>query len=175
VTSAKADQLYYGMQDILNHLRDIFHNAPDLEGAILKQIEENTGLKKRIDQYMAEKIEMFRDRIVASAEDYNGIKLVRLTGEHNPEMIRGMLPLLRGKFTDVEFAFIAATQWENKPQIAVFLSQPMVEAGKNAGTMIKAAAKYIQGGGGGQAWMATAGGRDVNGLEAAMNELMEML
>ena len=42
VTSAKADQLYYGMQDILNHLRDIFHNAPDLEGAILKQIEENT-------------------------------------------------------------------------------------------------------------------------------------
>ncbi len=175
VTSAKADQLYYGMQDILNHLRDIFHNAPDLEGAILKQIEENTGLKKRIDQYMAEKIEMFRDRIVASAEDYNGIKLVRLTGEHNPEMIRGMLPLLRGKFTDVQFAFIAATQWDNKPQIAVFLSQPMVEAGKNAGTMIKAAAKYIQGGGGGQPWMATAGGRDVNGLEAAMNELMEML
>ncbi|MBQ6777201.1 MAG: alanine--tRNA ligase [Paludibacteraceae bacterium] len=175
VTSAKADQLYYGMQDILNHLRDIFHNAPDLEGAILKQIEENTGLKKRIDQYMAEKIEMFRDRIVASAEDYNGIKLVRLTGEHNPEMIRGMLPLLRGKFTDVQFAFIAATQWDNKPQIAVFLSQPMVEAGKNAGTMIKAAAKYIQGGGGGQPWMATAGGRDVNGLEAAMNELIEML
>ncbi len=175
VTSAKADQLYYGMQDILNHLRDIFHNAPDLEGAILKQIEENTGLKKRIDQYVAEKTEMFRDRIVASAEDFGDIKLVRLQGEHNPEMIRGVMPLLRSKFTDVKFAVIAATQWDRKPTIAVFLSQPLVDAGKNAGAMIKSAAKLIQGGGGGQPWMATAGGRDVNGLNAAMEELLASL
>ena len=175
VTSAKADQLYYGMQDILNHLRDIFHNAPDLEGAILKQIEENTGLKKRIDQYVAEKIEMFRDRIVASAEDFGDIKLVRLQGEQDPEMIRGVMPLLRGKFTDLKFAVIAATQWENKPTIAVFLSQPLVDGGLNAGAMIKSAAKHIQGGGGGQPWFATAGGRDVNGLNAAMDELLDAI
>ncbi len=175
VTSAKADQLYYGMQDILNHLRDIFHNAPDLEGAILKQIEENSDLKKRIDQYVAEKIEMFRDRIIASAEDFGDIKIVRLQGDHNPEMIRGVMPLLRGKFTDVKFAVVAATSWENKPTIAVFLSQPLVDEGKNAGAMIKSAAKHIQGGGGGQPWMATAGGRDVNGLKAALNELLEMI
>ena len=175
VTSAKADQLYYGMQDILNHLRDIFHNAPDLEGAILKQIEENAGLKKRIDQYVAEKIEMFRDRIIASAEDFGDIKLVRLQGELNPEMIRGVMPLLRGKFTDVKFAVIAATQWDSKPTIAVFLSQPLVEEGLNAGAMIKSASKHIQGGGGGQPWFATAGGRDVNGLDAAMEELLANL
>ena len=175
VTSAKADQLYYGMQDILNHLRDIFHNAPDLEGAILKQIEENTDLKKRIDRYVAEKIEMFRDRIIASAEDFGDIKLVRLQSELNPDMIRGVMPLLRGKFTDVKFAVVAATQWEGKPTIAVFLSQPLVDAGKNAGAMIKSAAKHIQGGGGGQPWMATAGGRDVNGLQAAMEELLTNL
>ena len=175
VTSAKADQLYYGMQDILNHLRDLFHNAPDLEGAILKQIEENTDLKKRIDRYVAEKIEMFRDRIIASAEDFGDIKLVRLQGELNPDMIRGVMPLLRGKFTDVKFAVVAATQWEGKPTIAVFLSQPLVNEGKNAGAMIKSAAKHIQGGGGGQPWMATAGGRDVNGLNAAMEELVNGL
>ena len=172
VTSAEADQLYYNMQDILNHLRDIFHNAPDLEGAILKQIEENTDLKKRIDKYVTEKIEMFRDRIIASAEDFGDIKLVRLQGELNPEMIRGVMPLLRGKFTDVRFAVIAATQYEGKPTIAVFLSQPLVESGLNAGMMIKSAAKHIQGGGGGQPWMATAGGRDVDGLHAAMDELL---
>ena len=175
VTSAKADQLYYGMQDILNHLRDIFHNAPDLEGAILKQIEENSDLKKRIDQYVAEKIEMFRDRIIASAEDFGDIKLVRLQGDHNPEMIRGVMPLLRGKFTDVKFAVVAATSCEGKPTIAVFLSQPLVDEGKNAGAMIKSASKHIQGGGGGQPWMATAGGRDVNGLTAAMEELLNAL
>ena len=85
------------------------------------------------------------------------------------------MPLLRGKFTDVKFAVVAATQWEGKPQIAVFLSQPLVDAGKNAGAMIKSAAKHIQGGGGGQPWMATAGGRDVNGLGAAMDELLKGL
>ncbi len=172
VTSAKADQLYYNMQDILNHLRDIFHNAPDLEGAVLKQIEENSDLKKRIDKYVTEKIEMFRDRIIASAEEFGDIKLVRLHGELNPEMIRGVMPLLRGKFSDVKFAVVAATQWEGKPTIAVFLSQPLVNEGKNAGAMIKSAAKHIQGGGGGQPWMATAGGRDVDGLHAAMEELL---
>ncbi len=132
-------------------------------------------MKKRIDRYVAEKIEMFRDRIIASAEDFGDIKLVRLQSELNPDMIRGVMPLLRGKFTDVKFAVVAATSWENKPTIAVFLSQPMVDAGKNAGAMIKAAARNIQGGGGGQPWFATAGGRDVNGLKAAMEELVNGL
>ena len=132
-------------------------------------------LKKQIEQFMAEKIEQYRDKLIAKAEDFGDIKLVRLQGEHNPEMIRGVMPLLRGKFTDVKFAVVAATQFEGKPTIAVFLSQPLVDAGKNAGAMIKSAAKHIPGGGGGQPWMATAGGRDVNGLDAALEELLAAL
>ena len=175
VTAAKADELYYMAQDTLNGLKALFNNAPDLAGTIHKFIDENANLKKQIEQFTAEKIEQYRDQIIARAEDYNDIKLVRLEGEQNPEMIRGVMPLLRGKFTDVKFAVVAATSWENKPTIAVFLSQPMVDAGKNAGAMIKAAAKNIQGGGGGQPWFATAGGRDVNGLKAAMDELLAAL
>ena len=175
VTAAKADELYYLAQDTLNGLKALFNNAPDLTAAIRKSIDENSGLKKQIEQYMAEKIEHYRDAIVARAEDYGDIKLVRLQGEENPEMIRGVMPLLRGKFTDMKFAVVAATQWEGKPTIAVFLSQPMVDAGKNAGAIIKSAAKNIQGGGGGQPWMATAGGRDVNGLIAAMEEMVNAL
>ena len=124
---------------------------------------------------MAEKIAHFRDELINRAENFGEIKLVRLQGEVSPEMIRGVLPLLRGKFTDVKFAVVGATQYEGKPMIAVFLSQPLVDAGKNAGAMIKSAAKLIQGGGGGQPWMATAGGRDVNGLNAAMEELVAAL
>ena len=175
VTAAKADELYYMAQDTLNDLRTLFNNAPDLTAAINKSIEENAGLKKQIEQYTIEKIERYRDTIVGRAEDFNGIKLVRLQGEQNPEMIRGVMPLLRGKFTDVKFAVVAATQFEGKPTIAVFLSQPLVDTGHNAGAMIKSAAKHIQGGGGGQPWMATAGGRDVNGLNAAMEELLAAL
>ena len=175
VTAAKADELYYAAQDTINGLRALFNNAPDLAGAIRKAIDENAGLKKQIEDFMAEKIMHFRDNLIAAAEDFGEVKLVRLDGEQNPEMIRGVMPLLRGKFTDVKFAVVAATQFEGKPTIAMFLSQPLVDEGKNAGLMIKSAAKHIQGGGGGQPWMATAGGRDVNGLQAAMEELLAAL
>jgi alanyl-tRNA synthetase len=175
VTAAKADELYYMAQDTLNGLKALFNNAPDLAGTIHKFIDENAVLKKQIEQFTAEKIEQYRDQIIGHAEDFGDIKLVRLCGEQNPEMIRGVMPLLRGKFTDIKFAVVGATSWEGKPTIAVFLSQPLVEAGKNAGAMIKSAAKLIQGGGGGQPWMATAGGRDVNGLNAAMEELIAAL
>ena len=175
VTAAKVDELYYKQVDMLNDLRALFNNAPDLAGAIRKAIDENAGLKKQIEDYMAEKVVAYRDRIINTASDYKDIKLVRLDGECDPTMIRGIMPLLRGQFTDVRFAVVGATQWEGKPMISVFLSQPLVDAGLNAGAMIKSAAKHIQGGGGGQPWMATAGGRDVNGLNAAMEELIAAL
>ena len=173
VTAARADELYYAGQDMINGLKAMLNNAPDLSAAVHRSIDENAELKKQIEQFMTEKIEHFRDQIIASAVDFGDTKIVRLTGERNPELIRGVMPMLRGKFTDVKFAVVSATQLDNKPMIAVFLSQPLVEAGKNAGQMIKSAAKHIQGGGGGQPWFATAGGRDVNGLEAAMEELMK--
>ena len=175
VTAAKADELYYASQDMLNGLRQLFNNAPDLPGAIHRAIDENAGLKKQIETFMAEKTEHFRDELIERAEDFGDIKLVRLQGEVQPDMIRNVMPLLRGKFTDVKFAVVAATQWEGKPTIAVFLSQPLVDEGKNAGALIKSAAKHIQGGGGGQPWMATAGGRDVNGLNAALEEMLNTL
>ena len=175
VTAAKADELYYIAQDTLSGLKSLFNNTPDLAGAIHKFIDENAALKKQIEQFMAEKIVRYRDELIDRAENFGDIKLVRLQGEGNPELLRGVLPMLRGKFTDVKFAVLAAIECDGKPTIAVFLSQPLVDAGKNAGAMIKSAAKNIQGGGGGQPWMATAGGRDVKGLQAAMEELLDAL
>ncbi len=175
VTAAKADELYYKQVDMIGDLRALFNNAPDLAGAIRKAIDENAGLKKQIEAFMAEKVERFRDELIAKAEDYNGIKLVRVEGTVDANLLRNVPMLLKGKFTDVKFAVVGATEWEGKPMITVVLSQPLVDAGKNAGQIIKSAAKHIQGGGGGQAWMATAGGRNVAGLGAAMEEMLAAL
>ncbi len=175
VTAAKADELYYKQVDMIGGLRALFNNAPDLVGAIRKAIDENAGLKKQIEAFMAEKVERFRDELIAKAEDYNGIKLVRVEGTVDANLLRNVPMLLKGKFTDVKFAVVGATEWEGKPMITVVLSQPLVDAGKNAGQIIKSAAKHIQGGGGGQAWMATAGGRNVAGLGAAMEEMLGAL
>ena len=175
VTAAKADELYYAQVDVMTGLRALFNNAPDLTSAITKAIRENAQLKKDVEAFMVEKLELYRDKLIARAEDYHNIKLVRITGDVEPGMIRGVLPLLKGRFTDVKFALVGATQWEGKPMISVFLSQPLVEAGHNAGQMIKSAAKHIQGGGGGQPQMATAGGRNAEGLQEAMEEMLAAL
>ena len=175
VTAAKADELYYAQVDVMTGLRALFNNAPDLTSAITKAIKENAQLKKDVEAFMVEKLELYRDKLIARAEDYHDIKLVRITGDVEPGMIRGVLPLLKGRFTDVKFALVGATQWEGKPMISVFLSQPLVEAGHNAGQMIKSAAKHIQGGGGGQPQMATAGGRNAEGLQDAMEEMLAAL
>ena len=124
---------------------------------------------------MAEKALQFRDELIRRAEDINGTKLVRLTGEINPDMVRNVLPLLRGKFTDQRFAVVGATTFEGKPMLSVFLSQPLIDAGLHAGNLIKSAAKHIQGGGGGQAFMATAGGKNAAGLPDAMEEILKQL
>ena len=172
VTAEKADELYYKQVDTLNSLRGMFNNAPDLAGAIRKAIEENADLKKQIEGFMAEKIARYCDELLAKAVEYNGINLIRLEGEADHNVLRQVPAILKTKFPEGKYALVGATQQEGKPMISVVLSQALVDAGKNAGLIIKSAAKNIQGGGGGQAWMATAGGRNAEGLAAAMEEML---
>ena len=175
VTAAKADELYYKQVDMLNNLRALFNNAPDLTGAIRKAIDENAGLKKQIETFMAEKIARYCDELLAKAVNHNGIHLIRLEGQADHNVLRQVPAILKTKFPEGKYALVGATQQEGKPMITVILSQSLVDAGKNAGQIIKSAAKHIQGGGGGQAWMATAGGRNVDGLAAAMEEMLAAL
>ena len=175
VTAAKADELYYKQVDTLNGLRGMLNNAPDLAGAIRKAIDENAELKKQIEGFMAEKIARYCDELLAKAVDHNGIQLIRLEGEADHNILRQVPAIIKTKFPEGQYALVGATQQEGKPMISVVLSQALVDAGKNAGQIIKSAAKHIQGGGGGQAWMATAGGRNVDGLNAAMEEMLAAL
>ena len=175
VTAAKADELYYKQVDTLNGLRGMLNNAPDLAGAIRKAIDENAELKKQIEGFMAEKIARYCDELLAKAVDHNGIQLIRLEGEADHNILRQVPAILKTKFPEGQYALVGATQQEGKPMISVVLSQALVDAGKNAGQIIKSAAKHIQGGGGGQAWMATAGGRNMDGLAAAMEEMLAAL
>ena len=175
VTAEKADELYYKQVDTLNSLRGMFNNAPDLAGAIHKAIEENADLKKQIEGFMAEKIARYCDELLAKAVEYNGINLIRLEGEADHNVLRQVPAILKTKFPEGKYALVGATQQEGKPMISVVLSQALVDAGKHAGQIIKSAAKNIQGGGGGQAWMATAGGRNAEGLATAMEEMLAAL
>ena len=94
VTAEKADELYYKQVDMVNGLRGMFNNAPDLAGAIRKAIDENADLKKQIEGFMAEKIARYCDELLSKAVEYNGIQLIRLEGEADHNVLRRVPAIL---------------------------------------------------------------------------------
>ncbi|MBO7317069.1 MAG: alanine--tRNA ligase, partial [Paludibacteraceae bacterium] len=175
VTAEAAEKAYYIQCDQLKTLKQFFNNAPDLVQAVHKSIEENATLKKKIEGFMEEKAIQMRQTLLDSALDVNGVKVARFLGEASPEIVRSLVAYLKGKFANEKFVFVAGTTNNDKPSLTVFLSQPMVETGFNAVNMVREAAKEIQGGGGGQAFMAQAGGKNPDGLNAAVDKILEML
>ncbi len=172
VTAEAAENMLYLQQDMLNEARGIFNNCPNLATAIKKALDENSELKKQVEDFMHEKAQVLRDQLLERARMVGDVKVVQFHGELLPEMIRSMVPYFRGKFADVKFMFVAGTIHQGKPTLTVFLSQPMVDEGYNASQIVREAAKAIQGGGGGQPFMATAGGKNVDGLEEAIEKVI---
>lgn len=175
ITAKKVDEMYYTQVDMLTELRGLFNNVPDLKKAIRKFIDDDTKLKKEIEGFVAEKAERFKDELLQRTEEYKGIKLVRIDGEQQPDEIKQVFPLLYAKTQNVKLAVIATTTYKGIPSISLFFSKPLVDSGFNAGKVIKSVTHYIQGGGGGSVWMATASGKDISGLPSAMTDIINSL
>ena len=99
---------------------------------------------------------------------------MRLQGLIMPDIVKGVATALRGSGLE-HHALIAATEDNDRPMLTVMLTDDLVKEGKNAGQMVREAAKLIQGGGGGQPGFAQAGGKNLDGLSAALDKLEEML
>ncbi len=175
VTAKAAENLYEAEADALQQAKDLFNNTKDLVGAIQKVQDELAAAKKRLEEMETAATAQKAKALLSQITDFNGIQLLKLQGEYAPTFARDMVATLKQQFDNTRFALVAATQCDGKPALTVYLSQPLVAEGKSAGNMIKAAARFIQGGGGGQPALATAGGRDVNGLQSAMDEMLKML
>lgn len=175
VTGEAAENLVDAMQDMQLSFKNLFNNVPDITQAAQKVLTDNNALRKQIELFMQERAISMREKMLKQAEQVGDVKVVRFVGNENPELFKNIVPFFKGKFQDVKFALVVGTVYEERPTITLFLSQPMVDAGYNAGKMIRDAAKYIQGGGGGQAFLATAGGKNVNGMDEAIDCLIEAL
>ena len=173
VTAENAEKLLDTLQDTQTTIRELFNNVPNILQAIKKTIDDNAVLKKKMEDFMHEKTMNMRNTLLERAANINDVKVIKHIGEDSPELYKNMVPLLKGKFADTKFAFIIGTVYEGKPSLILFLSQPMIDAGFNASTIVREAAKEIQGGGGGQAFMATAGGKNADGIQIAIDKIVE--
>ena len=169
VTGEEAENYVSGIQGMLKTARSFFNNVPDLAGAISKMIEDNATFKKQAEEFSRQKAADFAKKLSERAEEVNGIKLLVSQAPIEPAMVRNAALALQKEMTRT--AIIAAYEYEGKPQLLLAYSDDLVAAGHNAGKEIREAAKSIQGGGGGQPILATAGGKDVAGLSDALEAL----
>ena len=163
------------LEDTLLEIKSLLNNAPDALVALRKSLSENAALRKQAEGFIQERINTLRERLIKDARlNDKGISVMRLQGLIMPDIVKGVATALRGSGLE-HHALIAATEDNDRPMLTVMLTDDLVKEGKNAGQMVREAAKLIQGGGGGQPGFAQAGGKNLDGLSAALDKLEEML
>ena len=172
VTGEAAEELIIQTERMLKGIRGLLNNVPDLAGAIHKLVEENAEARRQLEAAAAEKAAQLAEKLYESAELIGGIRVVRFDRSVEPGMVRNIALLLQKKAENLVLA--AAFAYDAKPNLVLMYSADLVAKGKNAGKDIREAAKLIQGGGGGQPGLATAGGRDCSSLPAALDLLVEL-
>ena len=172
VTGAQAVERVHQMEDLLRGLKNLMNNAPDLQAAIEKLVAENADARKQLEAVANEKAAALAEKLEARAEQIGGVKVVRFDSSMDPSVVRNVALLLQKKVT--KLVLCGAYAYDGKPNLVLMYSNDLVAKGRNAGKDIREAAKFIQGGGGGQPGLATAGGRLLEGLPAALDKLVEI-
>ena len=173
VTGAAVEKLMDMAQDLQTDLRALFNNAPNLVETITRAISENKELQAQLDEFKAQKAAMFKEELVKAAREINGVKVVAGVLPIEPQNAKDMAFQLRTQFPENLLVAIGCAVG-GKPTLTVALSDDLVKDGKNAGQIVREAGKLIQGGGGGQPHFATAGGKNADGLKAAVDEVIEL-
>ena len=174
VTAEGAENYTFMLQDSMRELRALFNNVPNLAQTIRKSIEENAELKKQVGDYVKEKVATLKKELIAKAVERHGVKVVVYRGEANVDAIKDLAFQIKGESnTDEKVCFVAGIKDGAKCALMVMLSEPLVADGLDASKLVKDAARLIQGGGGGQAHFATAGGKNSDGLAQAVDRILE--
>ena len=175
ITGKKVEDTINALQSTLKEISTLFNNAPNLTLAIHKAIEENSELKKQAEEFVKEKMINIKQKLIQQAELHNGIRLIRFNSIMAPEIVKGIAFQLRGEIME-NLAFVAGTTDNSgKPLLTIMLSDNLVDEGKNASTIIREAAKLIQGGGGGQPHFAQAGGKNADGISEATEKMIQLI
>jgi len=151
----------------------MFNNAPEVTAAVRRMIDENDSYKKQLAEAVKEKTIQYKRKLLDASTEINGHNVIKITAVPDFNMLREAATLIQKETSN--FVIAAAVNVADKPQLLLMYSSDLVAAGKNAGADIRDAAKCIQGGGGGQPGLATAGGKLLAGLSDAMDKLMEKI
>lgn len=174
ITGRQCEEAMYAIEDTVKAIRSLFNNAKDLKGVIEKYMDEHATMRKEIEQFQAQAVQRTKDELIKRAETVNGVTVIKAVLPIDGNAAKDLVFKIREAIPSHLLCVIGSTA-QQKPLLSVMLSDDMVkEQGLNAGQMVREAAKLIQGGGGGQPHFASAGGKDVDGISAAVDKVIEL-
>ena len=172
VTGEQAERILYAAEDTLTSLGEALHNS-QVETTVRKMIESNDALSKEVESMRREQVAQWAEKIAASTPVREGMQLIAMQTERRADFIKDLAYNLRSR--SPQLVFVVGTVSEGKPSLTVMLGEEITSRGVNAGAVVREAAKLMQGGGGGQAFFATAGGKNPDGLQAAIDKAVELI
>ena len=173
-TGRECEEFLYRTEDVLKAVSSFFNNAKDLQGVIRKYVEEHDAMKKDIEVFQAQRVFNLSMELLEKARIVNGVTVVTAKTVMMPNVAKDLVFKVRERHPENLLCVIGSVL-DNKPTLNVMLSDDMVkDRGLNAGQLVREAAKLMQGGGGGQPHFASAGGKNVDGLSAAMDKVIEL-
>ena len=174
ITGEKVENLLYSIEDTLSELKGMFNNAPDVKAAVGKAIEENSTLKKQMEDMVREKAALAKEQLIQNSTLEGGMQIFKAVMPLPADAIKDIAFQLRAEHENA--LVVIGSIFDNKPMLTAAASDSLVKEHQvNVGKAIREAAKLIQGGGGGQPHFATAGGKNPDGLSAAVDQLVELL
>ena len=172
LTGAAVEEMLYNYQDSMNNLKALLPGT-SVEASVKKALDENAALKKQVEEFMKQKTAQLKDDLIKQAKDINGVKVISTVISASAAMVKDLVFGIRGEQTQNTLVIVGSEE-NGKPMITVSVSEDLTSR-FNAGQMVREAAKLIQGGGGGQPHYATAGGKNAEGLSAAVESLLKTI
>jgi alanyl-tRNA synthetase len=170
ITAIKAEEFIHQQDELLKSLKELLKNPQDLSKSVAALIEENNKLKKEVEKAVMAKSAGLKDELKGKVQNINGINfLAEEVSLPNAEAIKNLAYQLKDVVENLYL--VLAANIDGKPLLTVMISENLVkEKGMNAGNIVRELAKEIQGGGGGQPFFATAGGKNLDGLNSALEK-----
>jgi alanyl-tRNA synthetase len=173
VSAAKAEELIDHLQDVIRSLGALFNHSPNLVDAIRKTIADNADLAKQVQDFIAERVTLLKAQLQKHLQTINGFNVAVLPVFVSPDVLKDLAYQIRT--LQPNLVFIGGAMHNDKPMLTVSLSDDLVEKGLNASVIVKEAAKEMDGSGGGQKFLATAGGKKSENLQAAIGKAIHLL
>ena len=174
VTGARVEEMMDTLQDNMAALRSLFVGAQDLRVAVEKLQAEHAELKRQMDEVQRQKAAGLKDELIAKAEQKGDMRVIKAIVPLPADAVKDIVFQLRNQFAQQTLIVIGSVA-DGKPLLTVSATDDLTKGGIHAGQLVREAAKLIQGGGGGQPHYATAGGKNADGLAAAIDKVMELV